>query len=60
MNNRINRILFHIIDFIFLILSYVLCDYLVLKYDATLGIILGLIFYMTVTVILHKIFKVDM
>ena len=59
MNINIRKILFHILDIIFLFASYVLCDYLARKINLTLGIIIGLITYMIITILLHKIFKIE-
>ncbi len=51
------KILYYLIDFIFLMLSYMLCDYLTEKFNLFIGIIVGLIAYFIVVVILNIIFK---
>lgn len=58
MTNKTRKIIFHILDFIFLILSYTLCDYLASKINLVIGIIISLPIYMIIVFILKKILKV--
>ena len=53
-----NKIIYHILDFIFLILSYMLCDYLTNRINLITGIIIALPAYMIIVFILHKILKI--
>lgn len=54
---KIKKILYHILDFIFLMLSYILCDYLSNKINIIIGIIIGLISYMIINFIIKKLLK---
>lgn len=58
MNNKRNKIIYYILDFIFLMLSYVLCDYLTDKINLLIGIIIALPTYMIIVFILQKILKI--
>ena len=58
MNNKRNKIIYYILDFIFLILSYMLCDYLTDKINLLIGIIIALPTYMIIVFILQKILKI--
>lgn len=58
MNNKTNKIIYYILDFIFLMLSYMLCDYLTEKINLITGIIIALPSYMIIVYILQKILKV--
>jgi len=40
MNKNTNRIIFYILDFIFLMLSYILCDYITDKINKITGILI--------------------
>lgn len=53
-----NKIIFHILDFIFLIISYMLCDYLTTKFNLLIGIIICLPTYMIIIFSLQKFLKV--
>jgi len=53
-----NKIIYYILDFIFLILSYMLCDYLTNKINLLIGIIIALPTYMIIIFILRKFLKV--
>lgn len=59
MNTKKNKIIFHILDFIFLMASYMLCDYIADKTNLFIGIIVGLISYIIIVLILCKTFKID-
>ena len=52
------KVIFYILDFIVLILSYILCDYLTLQFNITIGIIIGLFSYMGISLLLRKAFKI--
>lgn len=52
------KIIYYILDFIFLILSYILCDYLTEKINLITGIIISLSLYTIVIFILRKILKI--
>ena len=52
------KIIFYILDFIILILSYILCDYLTEKINLITGIIISLSLYTIVIFILRKILKI--
>lgn len=58
MNNKRNKIIYYILDFIFLMLSYMLCDYLTDKINLLTGIIIALPTYMIIVFILQKILKI--
>ena len=58
MNNKTNKIIYYILDFIFLMLSYMLCDYLTNKINLITGIIIALPSYMVIVYILQKNLKV--
>lgn len=58
MNNKTNKIIYYILDFIFLMLSYMLCDYLTNKINIITGIIIALPSYMIIVYILQKILKI--
>ena len=58
MNNKRNKIIYYILDFIFLMLSYMLCDYLTNKINLLTGIIIALPTYMIIIFILQKILKI--
>ena len=58
MNNKRNKIIYYILDFIFLMLSYMLCDYLTDKINLLIGIIIALPTYMIIVFILQKILKI--
>lgn len=58
MNNKRNKIIYYILDFIFLMLSYMLCDYLTNKINLITGIIIALPSYMIIIFILQKILKI--
>lgn len=58
MNNKTNKIIYYILDFIFLMLSYMLCDYLTDKINLLTGIIIALPTYMIIVFILQKILKI--
>ena len=60
MNKKSKKIIFHILDFIFLILSYMLCDYITIKVNLITGIIIALPLYMISVFILSKILKIKM
>ena len=53
-----NKIIYYILDFIFLMLSYMLCDYLTDKINLLIGIIIALPTYMIIVFIIRKILKV--
>ena len=55
---KIKTIIYHILDTIFLILSYLLCDYLNEKINLLLGLIVGIISYMIINYLLKKILKI--
>lgn len=59
MNAKKNKIIFHILDFIFLMVSYMLCDYIADKTNLFIGIIVCLISYAIIVLILCKIFKME-
>ena len=58
MNNKRNKIIYYILDFIFLMLSYMLCDYLTDKINLLTGIIIALPTYMIIIFIVRKILKI--
>ena len=58
MNNKTNKIIYYILDFIFLMLSYMLCDYLTNKINLITVIIIALPSYMVIVYILQKNLKV--
>ena len=58
MNNKTNKIIYYILDFIFLMLSYMLCDYLTEKINLITGIIIALPSYMIIVYILQKFLKI--
>ena len=58
MNNKNNKIIYHILDCIFLMLSYALCDYITSKINLAVGIIIALVIYMLISFILYKILKI--
>lgn len=58
MKNKTNKIIYYILDFIFLMLSYMLCDYLTNKINIITGIIIALPSYMIIVYILQKILKI--
>lgn len=60
MNKKSKKIIFHILDFIFLILSYILCDYITIKINLITGIIIALPLYMISVFMLYKILKIKM
>lgn len=60
MNKKSKKIIFHILDFIFLILSYMLCDYITIKINLITGIIIALPLYMISVFLLYKILKIKM
>lgn len=60
MNKKSKKIIFHILDFIFLILSYMLCDYITIKINLITGIIIALPLYMISVFMLYKILKIKM
>ena len=53
------KFVYYILDFVFLILSYYLCDLLTEKFNLFIGIIIGLTFYIVIYYLLGKIFKID-
>ena len=53
-----NKIIFYILEIIFLMLSYMLCDYLTNKINLLIGIIIALPSYMIIIFILRKILKI--
>ena len=53
-----NKIIFYILDFIILILSYILCDYLTNKINLVIGILISLSSYITIFYILRKILNI--
>lgn len=55
---KTNKIIYHILDFIFLMLSYILCDYINTKTNIILGIIIGLTSYALSDFILKKALKI--
>ena len=55
---KVKKIIYHILDFIFLMLSYLLCDYLNEKINIAIGIIVGLTSYMITNYLLRKILKI--
>ena len=59
MNIKYKKIIFHILDFIFLISSYMLCDYLTIKINLPISILISLTIYTIISIILHKIFKIE-
>lgn len=59
MINKKKKIIFYILDFIMLMLSYMLCDYITYKLNLIIGIIIGLIFYLLSSIFLYKIFKIE-
>jgi len=58
MNKNTNRIIFYILDFIFLMLSYILCDYITDKINLVTGILIGLSSYMIIFYILRKVLNI--
>lgn len=52
------KIIFYILDFIFLILSYILCDYLTNKINLVTGILISLSSYIIIFYILRKILNI--
>ena len=58
MNKNTNKIIFYILDFIFLMLSYILCDYLTDKINLVIGILIGLSSYMIIFYILRKVLNI--
>jgi len=55
---KVKKIIYHILDFIFLMLSYLLCDFLNKKINLVIGIIVGLTSYMIINYLLRKILKI--
>lgn len=53
------KVLYYILDFIFLMLSYLLCDFISSKSNIFIGICVGLISYLIVFYLLSKIFIRD-
>ena len=53
-----NKIIFYILEIIFLMLSYMLCDYLTNKINLLIGIIIALPSYMIIIFIIRKILKI--
>lgn len=60
MSDKKRKIIFNILDFIFLMVSYMLCDLLAEKYNLIIGIIVGLIGYMAITLVLSKLLKIKL
>lgn len=58
MNKNTNKIIFYILDFIFLMLSYILCDYITDKINLVIGILIGLSSYMIIFYILRKVLNI--
>ena len=58
MSDKSKRVFLNILDFIFLMLSYMLCDFVSDKINLVTGIVIGLVFYMIISYGLHKIFKI--
>ena len=58
MNKNTNKIIFYILDFIFLMLSYILCDYITDKINLVIGILIGLSSYIIIFYILRKILNI--
>ena len=58
MNKNTNKIIFYILDFIFLMLSYILCDYITDKINLVIGILISLPSYITIFYILRKILNI--
>jgi len=56
---KLKKILYHILDFVFLMLSYLLCDFLNKKINLVIGLIIGLISYMITNYLLRKILKIE-
>ena len=56
---KVKKIIYHILDLIFLSLSYLLCDYLNKKINLVIGLIIGLISYMIIDYLLRKILKIE-
>lgn len=56
---KLKKITYHILDLIFLSLSYLLCDYINEKLNLVVGLIIGLISYMIINYLLRKILKID-
>lgn len=56
---KVKKIIYHILDLIFLSLSYLLCDYLNKKINLAVGLIIGLISYMIIDYLLRKILKIE-
>ena len=52
------KIIFYILDFIFLILSYILCNYLTNKINLVTGILISLSSYIIIYYILRKILNI--
>lgn len=59
MNGKKKKIIFKVLDFIFLICSYMLCDYIASKINLVTGIIVALIIYVIISFLLYKIFKMN-
>lgn len=60
MSDKKRKTIFNILDFIFLMVSYMLCDLLAEKYNLVIGIIVGLIGYMAITLVLSKLLKIKL
>lgn len=52
------KFIYHIIDLIFLSLSYLLCDYINKKINLAIGLIIGFISYIIINYLLRKILKI--
>lgn len=55
--SKLKKIIYYFLEFIFLMLSYMLCDYLWDRYNLFVGIVVGLLGYFVVMIILNIIFK---
>lgn len=58
MSIKKKKIIFYILDFLFLMASYMLCDFIAEKTNLLLGITVGLISYIVIIFILCKISKI--
>jgi len=56
---KLKKIIYHVLDLIFLSLSYLLCDYINEKLNLVVGLIIGLITYMIINYLLKKLLKID-
>jgi len=53
-----NKVMYYILDFIFLIFSYMLCDFLTEKFCLLIGVVIALPTYIIIVSIINKILKI--